>query len=547
MKMQPLSARTTVCLALAMLAACQRAPLPPPVATQPAAAGIEPAEPMPSAKAPQVAGPEPSPASAEESAGGTLVEETWDAYFIQGVRVGYAHTTIAHVEEGGRKLVRTRNVSHTTLKRSGQSIEQDLALTSWETPEGELVRFESKMTTGPGEIVSRGRASAGTLAIDTTTLGKTQSQTIPWPAGTGGYFAAEQSLRQQPMQPGQKRTVRGLLPVFNMAGQTDLAALEHETVQLPSGEAKLLKISSLIDLGQQKLETILWVDEGGVVHKSLVPAIGQEAVRTTKADAMQEIEGRELDLLVASVVKLQGDLPEPLKTTRVVYRAKVKEGKIAGVFAEGPTQRVKLIDDRTAEITVTAGRLDAGRPAESADGTRIEPAKPTDDDLAANNLIQADDPLVVQMAGAATPQSDEPASGPAAVARALEKYVAATIKKKNFSQAFATAGEVARTLEGDCTEHAVLLAALCRARRIPCRVAIGLVYYPPQQGFAYHMWNEAWIEGRWVPLDGTLGHGGVAADRLKLADTSLGASGLTAMLPVVQVFGRLDLEVVSAE
>ena len=62
------------------------------------------------------------------------------------------------------------------------------------------------------------------------------------------------------------------------------------------------------------------------------------------------------------------------------------------------------------------------------------------------------------------------------------------------------------------------------------------------------MWNEAWIEGRWAPLDGTLGHGGVAADRLKLADTSLGgASGLTAMLPVVQVFGRLELEVVSAE
>jgi transglutaminase-like putative cysteine protease len=94
----------------------------------------------------------------------------------------------------------------------------------------------------------------------------------------------------------------------------------------------------------------------------------------------------------------------------------------------------------------------------------------------------------------------------------------------------------------------VLLAALCRARRIPCRVAIGLVYYPPQHGFAYHMWNEAWLEGRWVPLDGTLGQGRVAADRLKLADTSLsGGSGLTAMLPVVQVFGRLELEVVAVE
>ena len=40
----------------------------------------------------------------------------------------------------------------------------------------------------------------------------------------------------------------------------------------------------------------------------------------------------------------------------------------------------------------------------------------------------------------------------------------------------ATAAEVARSREGDCTEHAVLLAALARARGIPARVAMGLVY-----------------------------------------------------------------------
>ena len=131
---------------------------------------------------------------------------------------------------------------------------------------------------------------------------------------------------------------------------------------------------------------------------------------------------------------------------------------------------------------------------------------------------------------------------------ALEKYVSQTIKKKNFSQAFATAAEVAQSLEGDCTEHAVLMAALCRARKIPARVAFGLVYYPPQQGFAYHMWNEVWIADRWVALDGTLGMGGVAADHIKLGDSSLnGTTGLAAMLPVVNVFGQLELKVVSAE
>ena len=49
----------------------------------------------------------------------------------------------------------------------------------------------------------------------------------------------------------------------------------------------------------------------------------------------------------------------------------------------------------------------------------------------------------------------------------LEKLVRDKMQAQDFSQAFATAAEVAETLQGDCTEHAVLLAALCRAREIP--------------------------------------------------------------------------------
>jgi hypothetical protein len=131
------------------------------------------------------------------------------------------------------------------------------------------------------------------------------------------------------------------------------------------------------------------------------------------------------------------------------------------------------------------------------------------------------------------------------LAQALEAHVHQIIEAKNFSQAFASAAEVAETLEGDCTEHAVLLAALCRARNIPARVAIGLVYYPAQQGFAYHMWNEVWIKDRWIPLDATLGLGGIGAGHLKLAESSLhGATAYSAFFPVFRVIGRLTIEVV---
>jgi hypothetical protein len=106
---------------------------------------------------------------------------------------------------------------------------------------------------------------------------------------------------------------------------------------------------------------------------------------------------------------------------------------------------------------------------------------------------------------------------------------------------------VAETKEGDCTEHAVLLMALCRARKIPARGAMGLVYYPPLQGFAYHMWTEVWMEDRWVPLDATLGNGGIGAAHLKLAHSNLkGSDKYSAFLPVHAVLGKLKLEVVDA-
>ena len=83
--------RKRLCFLLAVIglvvpASCQRptsGPAPA-IPTQPAAAKID------------------EPASdGHESENSKLIEETWDAYSIQGVRVGYAHTTIAEHDRSG--------------------------------------------------------------------------------------------------------------------------------------------------------------------------------------------------------------------------------------------------------------------------------------------------------------------------------------------------------------------------------------------------------------------------------------------------------------
>lgn len=59
---------------------------------------------------------------------------------------------------------------------------------------------------------------------------------------------------------------------------------------------------------------------------------------------------------------------------------------------------------------------------------------------------------------------------------------------------------------GDCTEAAVLLAALGRAAGIPTRVASGLVYtrqayFGVSNAFLPHSWTLAYVEGRWRSFD----------------------------------------------
>jgi transglutaminase-like putative cysteine protease len=129
------------------------------------------------------------------------------------------------------------------------------------------------------------------------------------------------------------------------------------------------------------------------------------------------------------------------------------------------------------------------------------------------------------------------------LARALAEKVYVWITRKDFSTVLATATEVARTRSGDCTEHAVLLAALARARGLPARVVVGLVYVPSLGGFAYHMWNQIWCEGAWRFFDATRPDGRCGAGHIKIADAALDdQSGLTVFLPVMGVMGRTEIE-----
>lgn len=109
------------------------------------------------------------------------------------------------------------------------------------------------------------------------------------------------------------------------------------------------------------------------------------------------------------------------------------------------------------------------------------------------------------------------------LAQVVTRFVFAWIEAKDFSVGFASALEVARRPKGDCTEHAVLAAALLRRLGVPARGVTGWVAAGRTLGL--HLWIEVKLRDRWIPVDPTFDEAPASALRLKLGTSDLADLG----------------------
>jgi hypothetical protein len=89
----------------------------------------------------------------------------------------------------------------------------------------------------------------------------------------------------------------------------------------------------------------------------------------------------------------------------------------------------------------------------------------------------------------------------------IERFVFNHIVHKKIGIPIIPARDILRMRSGDCTEHSILTIALLRAQGIPARAAVGMILTESFAGmedvFVFHMWVEAFANGRWVLIDST--------------------------------------------
>jgi hypothetical protein len=86
-------------------------------------------------------------------------------------------------------------------------------------------------------------------------------------------------------------------------------------------------------------------------------------------------------------------------------------------------------------------------------------------------------------------------------------FVYRYISDKKIGIPMISALSILKRKAGDCTEHSILTVSLLRTLKIPARAIVGLILTENFEGnknvFVFHMWVEAYRNGKWEMIDST--------------------------------------------
>jgi hypothetical protein len=470
-----------------------------------------------------------------------LVLDFWDAAYLQGARAGYVHTYVQEFSRDGTSLLRATMELRLIVKRSGETIQLGMDTGTVESLDGKVVGTFLKHFLGKSKTLEINGIVEGNMLHLTLDKG-TSLKPAPWKADVMGLAHQQRFLQEKNIKPGDELSFQCFEPSINLVVKTLIKAKDFEEVELFGRQQKkrLLRVESRAEKIQNvQLPTLVtWLGDDLMPCRAEVdiqPFGRVTLYRTTKAHAVSPSAVAKLtDINTSQYIHLARRIPKPYETTKALYRITIRDEDDPGsVFLKDERQQVQKIDGKTIELLVDA--------KQTTGKAKNPPAEFTQ----SSYFINSSDSLVKNLAKKSVGLETDPWKR----ALRMEKWVKLNMTVTS-DEALAPADHVARTLRGDCTEFAMLMAAMCRAEGIPSRTALGLIYADLRAGpvFAFHMWTEVWVNGQWIPLDATLGKGHVGASHLKISDHSWsGTYDQAPLLPVFRILWRVAIEVLQTE
>jgi hypothetical protein len=489
-----------------------------------------------------------APAGTSDSPSKPIFEE-WVIVVLDGKTCGFGSTVTTKTETPTGPRYLTAHEEEFVVKRLGTNLKIVESSKVTEDADGGVLGFD-EMTDAGAAVESIGVREGDDMVV--SSRGQTQRFHLPRLSALGPE-AIRRASNAVPLRPGQPFSFSTFDTDYPQAVVDETGTVvDRETRMVRGVKRQLWKLSSQISY-MPGLVSTMWVDDqaNDVESLTVLPGLGSlHEYVTNRAECMKQPEGAEI--FASTLIHPQRALPSPHSLGQATYRLIPLDPGQTLTLWNGGEQRVLSSEPGACLLEVTAPRYVA------SDATFQLPHADTPElhkYLQASAYLEVNSPEIQALAKQAV--GDE--KNPVLAAHRIERFVRAYITKKDLNIGFGSAEETAKSREGDCTEHAVLCAALGRAAGLPTRCVVGFGYIPPGDEeptiadavdahtgiFGFHMWAEAWIgPDEWVPMDAALdgfdvGHIAITKSALEEVNPIVDLNA-----PVFQLMESLKIEIV---
>ena len=460
--------------------------------------------------------------------------DRWYEVYLGDAKVGY----VSDIMQKDGDVIKSRNEFVMQIKRAGQSIEITVEQETKEKLSGELIEFSSETKMAGIPLLKKGRVDGKELIVYEKQFitGKETRYSFD-PEGAMSWGLRKQVIENGFLEAGKTYQLKVYSPDLGMKAPVKANLICYGKKQIQMGEEKIQAYEVDMELLSTfgSLKTKSWFDQDCVAVRTEMNMGGMNIsmIQVPKKKA-KKMDAEVQELLLSSVVPLNAPVP---KGDKNIFIMQMVKGKWSAALFEGTGQKIEKIDDKSVRVIVD----------QSPSKNRVREEIDLKPFLSSSVYLDTDDLLIQKLAK----KGQGAAKTPKEIARKLTKFVFRYMTNKNYGVGFATASEVARNKEGDCTEHSMLLAALGRVLGIPTRVVTGLVHTDEFEGkkdvLVYHMWTQFYLDGEWVNLDAALGLVKCPADRITFTVDSMEEDTMDSVIPVMELINNLKVTVQLSE
>lgn len=434
-------------------------------------------------------------------------EVEYYAILVDGQKIGHVVLTRS-IADG---VVTTSEDMLMTLVRGGMSLPVQTVETAVETVDGRPLGFQvEQKISGMGQKIT-GKLVNGEVEVAIEAMGAMQKKSMAWPEGA----VMAEGLRLLQLKKGLKKGTTYGATVFSpslLAGmEASVAVGGVEEVDLFGRVLKLTKVQVTMQMPTGGITSTHYVNDALRAMKTNVPMMGMNMELVACDEQFAQSDNGVVDFLAKLLVESPSELKD-LREKKWAQYTLAPVGNAKLTIPSDDNQTIKVLPDGrvVVEVSPVAAPEKVAFPYAGKDAKVLEAMRPS-------QYLESDNAKVVELARAAVGESKDAAEA----VRKIESFVLGYIRTKDLSVGYASAAEVAASRQGDCTEHAVLAAAMCRAVGIPARVVFGVVYAEELVGrknvFGGHAWTEAYIGDKWIGLDATRAPGGYGVGHIILA------------------------------